>query len=817
MRGAPRRPLTWVSGNVIYARHMRDPWAVLQLPTTNPGDEAAQLRTLDALRELLVDLAADVQLLRTHRFWDADAYEQQQQVQATPHTGARTRYLAEQAADLDGLPAVPQVWLSVALRGGRSRAAERMGELLVDPAAHVEEARAALREVGMGAWARDQQDIDADHDRAADVLTRIASFLPGTRPASVPEVEWLVRRAWTRGLGEPLVDGLGQPRALYFERNGQSVLRPVQVDLLAWTDCVQSGYRQLHCEGELGTSLQAGLIASSLPGDAPEASRVLQILSAPQDRLGFPIDLSLCASYVSPGRAGKAVDSERARADEAAREEHQATRGASDQALARADVARDAEAYLAGGQPLFELTFTAIVAAPDQDSLRLRVRETVACLRSHGVTLRQPAAQQLAVFFEQLPAQRPWTTGFVRRATADQLAATAPTSAHRLGGTHGYAWGVAGPAGSGPVARWCPQDGSRLNTAAGVLMVGDSGAGKTTAAAKLAMEAFLDGAVIFDFTAKSDDHHWHTRTPVDEHCDVIELDADHAKWRGLLDPWCNAPVELRRDSALDFLSALLPRGVSAEWQTELLLAVDAVAEREAAPCNELVLAALEQRARPVSQAIAEHLRAQSRSGMSQLGFAQPGRTDIAGTLGSRQVTHVQLEHLPVPERGIDRAAYDELERQGSALAKLVAMLGLGILARHPDQAKLFNFDEVKVLLDHQFGRKLIDQLQRLGRSKKAVPVLQTQYASDIGLDRDSVGALFGTVFCFRAPSEQEAIRSLDLLGRAPTGQLIRDLQSAPSGRALVRDHRGQIEWLQVMLPPTLAEQVQTNPHQRTRA
>lgn len=813
------RPLTWVSGNVVYGRSMRDPWAiiVMGIESQECAAHADRLRQLDQLRELLVDLAADVQLLRVHRYWAPARYVTEQTRSPTPHHQARSAYLAEQARDLDGAAAVPEVVLCVALRSGGGRAGERVGDALSDPAGQLEDLRSVLREVGLGSWARSQRDVDADHDRAGEVLARVLTFVPDARPASLATVEWLVRRAWTRGLGEPEVDGLDEPRALIFERNGRSQLRPERVDVLGWTDYLRPGYRELTGEGELGPFVQVGLIASCMPGDAPEASRVLEVFSAPQDRLPFPIDVALCARHVSPARATKAVDNERARADEAAREEHQAARGASDAALARSDVARDAETYLAGGLPLFEITLSVIVAAPDELTVRERVRETVACFRAHGVTLRQPAAQQLQLFFEHLPAQRPWTTGFVRRVTADQIAATAPRAAHRLGSSRGYAWGIAGPAACGAVARWCPQDGSRMNTAAGVLMVGDSGAGKTTAAAKLTYEAFLDGAVIFDFTGKADDHHWHTTHDVAPHCDVVELDADQAQWRGLLDPWCNAPAELRRDSALDFLTSLLPRGAAASWQTELLLAVDVVNERESAPCNAMVLTALEQRGGPVAVQIAEHLRAQSRSGMSQLGFADHARDGGARSLGERQVTHVQLEHLPVPERGVDRSSYDELERQGSALAKLIAMLGLGILARHPDREKLFNFDEVKVLLDHQFGRKLIDQLQRLGRSKQAVPVLQTQYASDIGLDRDSVGALFGSVFCFRAPSEEEALRSLDLLGRPPTAQLVRDLQSAPSGRALVRDHRGQVEWLTVTLPASLAARVQTNPHARARA
>ena len=136
-----------------------------------------------------------------------------------------------------------------------------------------------------------------------------------------------------------------------------------------------------------------------------------------------------------------------------------------------------------------------IVAGGDERELAARVRETISVFRAYGVTLRLPVGQQLEVFFEHLPAQRAWAQGFTRRVSADQLAAMAPRAAHRLGGRHGYVWGHVGTARQPQtIARWCPQDGSRLNTASGVLIVGDGGSGKTTAAAKLTTEAFLDGA-----------------------------------------------------------------------------------------------------------------------------------------------------------------------------------------------------------------------------------------------------------------------------------------------------------------------------------
>ena len=43
------------------------------------------------------------------------------------------------------------------------------------------------------------------------------------------EVQWLVRRAFCRSLGEPALDGLHEPQALVFERNGAAVFFKIDV------------------------------------------------------------------------------------------------------------------------------------------------------------------------------------------------------------------------------------------------------------------------------------------------------------------------------------------------------------------------------------------------------------------------------------------------------------------------------------------------------------------------------------------------------------------------------------------------------------
>ncbi len=96
-----------------------------------------------------------------------------------------------------------------------SRAAER----------HPREWLAALRR---GLLPRDRRllraaELERARVRADQAHARLADYLDA-RPASGAELQWLVRRAFCRGLGEPQVDGLHEPRALVFERNGEAVL-----------------------------------------------------------------------------------------------------------------------------------------------------------------------------------------------------------------------------------------------------------------------------------------------------------------------------------------------------------------------------------------------------------------------------------------------------------------------------------------------------------------------------------------------------------------------------------------------------------------
>ena len=123
-------------------------------------------------------------------------------------------------------------------------------------------------------------------------------------------------------LGEPVVDGLHEPQALVFERNGEAVLAPLEADVLRWLDgYVENRGRSLRIESERGP---AGRPISSparcRSGRSFPSARLELMFAPPESRSRSPIDLSLNARYlpnelalrlVAPPRSGRRPDRSR--------------------------------------------------------------------------------------------------------------------------------------------------------------------------------------------------------------------------------------------------------------------------------------------------------------------------------------------------------------------------------------------------------------------------------------------------------------------------------------------------------------------------
>ena len=285
-----RSPIAFVSGNCVFAAGPHDPWAAFEVELssyawlTDDGKRARHAALLGAIEAV----GADIQLLRVSSGWEAGDYladiqrelaelrvrplaptpthSQAHGAAAGTTLDAASRYARQQASQLARLVAVqPRLFLFVSLREPQRDVSSFLSTFLsAGPAAWRASIASAL-ETGGRRFLR-ARELERVHCRAEEVELRLGDFLTIRAPVS-NELQWLVRRAFCRGLGEPAVDGLHEPRALAFERNGEAVLAPLEGDVLRWLDGDVEHRARDRCavESELGTSWQAHLVLGALP------------------------------------------------------------------------------------------------------------------------------------------------------------------------------------------------------------------------------------------------------------------------------------------------------------------------------------------------------------------------------------------------------------------------------------------------------------------------------------------------------------------------------------------------------------------------
>jgi hypothetical protein len=824
-----RSPLRFVYGNCVFARGLDDGWAAFAVSTGSyeclPEEE--KRARFQALLGALEAVQADIQIRRVSQGCDARRYAREliEHTAAAAHVRARRRYVRQQAERLHELGAARALlFLLVSLReperdvaGFLSRAAEQ----------HPREWLGAMRRALSG---RDRRvlsvaELERAQTRARQIEARLAGSL-ALAPARGVQLQWLVRRAFCRGLGEPSIEGLHEPRALVFEsrrrgRQGEAVLAPLEGDVLRWMDSlVEHRGRALRCESELGVSWQAQLVAGALPEQASFPGAGVELMWAPVESLPFAVDLSLNARFLPNELALRIARRRIQDADQIARAESEGEQGVSDLGQRRRGEARELLSHLqsASRPPLLRATLAVAIGAAEAERLERRVEACRAAFDE--VRLHRPLGGQLELFWQHLPGQRTGVSGYDDTLTPEQVAAMMPTAAHVAGARRGFYLGHT-LSGSRRPLLFNLGEGSESDRNTAILSVGALGSGKTTLAQKLMYEAFLQGARVVDCDPKGD-HRFHLLEEVAPHVERIELRPD-AALRGMLDPLRVAPAHLRQDAAVSFLRALLPGRAEASWETAIVGAVDRVLSRAragagggGAGCGEVVRALAE--GDEVDAQVAKTLAVYARSGLTQLGFADPAVA--LAPVGSSQVIYIPIRDLPGPEPGLRRAEYSQSERVGEQLVRLIAMFAMHLLAAERGRLKVFGFDEGWRLLGDPVGRTLLASLQRMGRSELAVPIVSTQLLTDalVG-ERGSLDNLLGATFVFGMRSQDEARRALELLGLDPEDRELRArLLSFERGRCLFRDHRGRVEAIQVdVVAPALLRAFSTTPEvDRTR-
>ncbi len=803
-----RPPISLVYGNLVFGADLDDGWAAFAVPTSSYewlSEDGKRERFL-ALLGALEALAADIQIVRVSRRWEVGDYAEEM----AGDSRALKHYLAAHVQRLEELDAQrPALFFLVSLRDPErdvasyvSRAAER----------HPREWLAGLRR---GLLPRDRRllraaELERARVRADQAHARLADYLDA-RPATGAELQWLVRRAFCRELGEPLVDRLHEPRALVFERNGEAVLAPLEGDVLRWLDSwVEHRPRALRIESELGVCWQAQLVVGALPELVRFPGARAELMFAPVESLPFGVDLSLNARFLPNELALRIARRRIQDADQILRAESDGEQGATDLGYRRTQEARDLLAHLQSSSrpPLLRATLAIALAARAEDELEERVEM---CRRAYGeLRLHRPLGDQLQLFCQHLPGQRTRVAGYDDTLTAEQVAAMVPTATHEAGSAGGFYLGHTLTGSARPV-RLSLREGSDSDRNATILSVGALGSGKTTLDQKLKYEAFLLGARVIDCDPKGD-HRFHLLEQVAPHVECITLRPDPAL-RGVLDPLRVAPEHLRQDTAVSFLRDLLPGRAEPTWETAVVGAVDRVLRR-APHHGHLSGGGARAAPRGRDRHAGRPRRSRCTLARASLSWVSPTPTCKLPPVGHRQVTYLPIRDLPAPEPGTARSEHSQAERVGEQIVRLIAMFAMHLMGAERERLKIFSFDEGWRLLGDPIGRTLLVSLQRMGRSELAVPIISTQLVSDTLLgERESIENLLGATFVFGMRSDAEARRALALLGLDPEDRRMRQtLLELDAGRCLLRDHHGRIEAIQVdVVVPSLLRAFSTTP------
>jgi hypothetical protein len=233
----------------------------------------------------------------------------------------------------------------------------------------------------------------------------------GARRARTVELQWLLRRATCRGMGEPELDRYWQPDALIVSGpDGAPVFQPLGHDLERCANAAITEQQQtLVIDGERGRCYQAMLAFGAL-ADAPEfPGATAEALFAPLEAVGFPADASVHAQWLGNRQALAQVRKRIADVEHAYNEQVEgAAHGPSIMAGADRVLAREYEAQLqAGGHPpMLYAQIGLAVGAPTEEELERRV----AVLKEQygDITLHRPAGLQHQLWLDHLPRPDGW-------------------------------------------------------------------------------------------------------------------------------------------------------------------------------------------------------------------------------------------------------------------------------------------------------------------------------------------------------------------------------------------------------------------------
>ena len=673
-----------------------------------------------------------------------------------------------------------------------------------------------------------------EHARLLPHLERVTETmtLPGLdgRPATAPEMEWLLRRSLSIGMPAPttlapLDNGRWDTDDLHsFEDGVEYAAEPLGRSVHVTT-------RGSHKPVERHVAVMS--IGRVEEIDAPEASQDPWLSHT--DHLPFPVEWSCQFDVLSGADARKTIQKKLLMVRDM--QKHFAEHDL-DEPLAldrQARQAREVEDQMTRGADISAARihgwFRLAVSARTQDECLERVRKVTTSYRSRRVTIEHPRGQ-FGLLREFIPGEPVSTSAYRRRLPALYVAAGMPHASSRLGDRRGPYVGFTTGASRRAVMFDTHYATEVRETSGLVPVVGGLGAGKSVLLGQLTYEAVRRGipSVVLD---PSGPLARLTRLPeLRQHAEHLDLTTAVS---GTLNPFAVvarphrsaypddrafAEAEIlaaqdRKLLAMDVVKMLLPASVTALPDTSLVVsdAIRATGGDLAASLWDVVthLDALDN---AHGRVVANYLRDMAELPLSRLFFpsSDPGPEHLDARL-----TVLTMPGLVLPPRSVPRDQWSTSEQLAVPLLHLASWYATrSVYGRTMESRKLVALDETHFLGEWSAGRALFTRLGRDSRKWNTCVLAASQNPADVlGMD---VANFMSAAFVGRIEDEESASEALRML-RVTTGTgYERVLANLSSGRGhtgsrefVMRDVDGNVDKLRVDLSanPDLLEALNT--------
>lgn len=657
-----------------------------------------------------------------------------------------------------------------------------------------------------------EEEFQAYQIHEEQFFSRLLSYFKIKR-VSERDIEWLIRRSFYRGIGEPPLRSNSTPDVIHVETNGKRARRPTPNIITLAEGRIDDSFgrhltTQQFVDGKGKEGYMAFLSISYIPDKAPfPGTEWLYCLHL----LPFPVEVSMRTQTIEYGRALTQVLNKRKELK--AEDEHALESGeeTSYHILHSRQEANELESDLRKDK--FPLLYTSVllgVSGASLEELHLRIQLVKDLYSDMMIQVEVPYGDQWLAFNDFLPGGKRTIQDYCHYMEPAAVAASMCMATRELGDPAGH---LIGTSKNIPVFfkhDRGPKDPT-ISSTASAAFIGSLGAGKSLGANFLAYQALLTGAKVLIFDPKDERGHWPQVLPeLREMTRIVTLRAS-SQDQGKLDPLIGTVSKSEKVEAGETVKRILQFLARAGDGTYEAMTIGKAVDKVVKLKNPSMMKVLQYLKESISstpekrkdslEEMIDVLHYAASSGQGQLLFGDGSQQAIDLT---HPLTILQVEDLKLPEEN-----QTDYGRMATALLMAISDFSRRFSNQSSEHFKIVLFDESWRLAKVPEGRAVLEELVRTGRSKNAAIYLISQNAKD--LLGEEIRSNIGCRFVFRCRDEKEAVAACHILGIEPTESHTQLIRGLPTGTCLFSDLEKRVNELKISVDDRLLHAFDTRP------